>query len=93
MHLGWKPSAPDIWLVRGPGGVTKATIRLDGKTYTRFQITAQTQNDAQDILWRTVAKHTHGKGLEEGIPSFEPAKRAIRDFKRNGLHDAAKALE
>ena len=93
MHLGWKPAAPDLWIVRGPGGETKATIRLDGKTYTRFQITAQAQADAQDILWKSAAKHAHGKGLEGGTPSFEPARRAIRYFRRNGHHEAARALE
>ncbi len=93
MHLGWKPAAPDLWIVRGPGGETKATIRLDGKTNTRFQITAQAQADAQDILWKSAAKHAHGEGLEGGTPSFEPARRAICYFRRNGHHEAARALE
>ena len=42
MGLGWKPAAPDQWLL--PQG---DNIKLDGEAFTRFQITARAHEDAQ----------------------------------------------
>ena len=68
-------------------------VRLDGKVYTRFQILANAQHDAQRLCWKKSSTHANGRGLEQGIPNFEGAKRAITYFRRNGLVDAARALE
>ena len=42
MHLGWMPSTPDVWVIS-----SSTSVRLDGKVYTRFQILAKAQHDAQ----------------------------------------------
>ena len=42
LQLGWKPSAPDRWEVDN-----NTAVKLNGEAYTRFQITARAQHDAQ----------------------------------------------
>ena len=58
-----------------------------------MQITAKATNDLQRKVWKEAAKHQHGSGLEAGIPSFSAARKAIKHFRKNGLHNAARALE
>ena len=88
IYLGWQPSAPDYWvLAKG------TTVKLDGRVFTRFQILAKAQYDAQVILWREAAGHAHGGGLGSGIPNLEAAKRTVRYMKKHGFNDAAKAMD
>ena len=88
MHLGWQPSASDLWIIN-----ESQWVRLDGKLFTRFQVTAKAQEDAQRINWRKAATHPYSKGLEEGIPNSEAARKATRDFWKHGMHKEAQALE
>ena len=88
MHLGCSPSAPNHWVISAT-----EWVKLDGKAFTRFQVTAKAQAISQEILWRNASKHAFGVGLETGIPSLEPARKAKRYFKKHGLHEAAQGLE
>ena len=67
--------------------------RLDEKVFTRLQATARAQEDAQRIAWQKAAEHSYSKGLEEGIPSFEAARKATRYFRKHGMLKEAQALE
>ena len=58
-----------------------------------WDVTAKAQETSQEILWRNASKHSFGVGLETGIPSLEPARKAKRYFKKQGRHDAAQGLE
>ena len=85
---GWKPSRPDFWHVD-----KDTSIKVDAKPFARFQIIAQAQNDLQKRAWERASKNQHGQGLETGIPSLEPARKAKTYFKKHGLHDAAQGLK
>jgi len=88
LEIGWKPIRPDFW------GIDETTsVKLDAQPFTRLQIIAKATNDLQRKVWKEAAKHQHGSGLEAGIPSFSAARKAIKYFRKNGLHNAAKALE
>ena len=88
LHLGRQPAAPDLWVVN-----ESELVRLYGKLFTRVQVTEKAQEDAQRINWRKAAEHPHSKGLEEGIPNFEAARKATRYFRKHNMHKEAQALE
>ena len=75
------------------GDFGNGMTRSDDKAFTRFQVTANAQEIGQEMLWRNASKHSFGAGLETGIPSFEPARKAKRYLKKHSLHDAAQGLE
>mgnify|MGYP002805671733 CR=1 FL=1 len=88
LHLGWKPAAPDHWVVSN-----STLVKLDGKVYTRFQITARAQHDGQVKLWQKAARHADGEGLETGIPNLQSARNAACYLRKCGHTDAARAIE
>jgi hypothetical protein len=88
MEIGWKPVKPDFWVVD-----KETTVHLNQHPFTRLQIISCATKDLQKKVWAKAARHQHGAGLELGLPSFEAARKAIKYFRKAGLHSAAKALE
>ena len=92
--LQWQPSAPDRWTITtDQKGNATQWIYLNCGGCVRFEVTARATNDAQVLLWKKAAEHAYGSGLETGIPSLEPAKSTIRNFRKKGFATEAKALE
>ena len=92
--LHWQPSALDRWILATDmkGNATLWTD-LNCGGCVRCQVTARANNDAQIQLWKKAAEHACGSCLETGIPSLEPAKSTIRNFRKKGFASEAKALE
>ena len=82
LDLGWKPVAPDKWLVEDGGGRYEAT--LGAGHFAKPQVLRAAQEAAVRRLWESAAEHSCGKGLEEGPPSLRAAKSAKYDFIKEG---------
>ena len=93
LSIGWQPAHPDYWVTERVDGKATQWASLNKSGFTRFQIMTKATFDAQNIVWKNAAAHAYGEGLESGIPSFEPARRATRFLRSKGFHLAAQGLE
>ncbi len=89
-QLGWSPVSPSRWL--SPDKSTHADLE-DDDPQAAWQIEQAVERSARRAVWKAAAAHHLGAGLEEGIPSFEPAKQARKWLTRRGRTAEAKALD
>ena len=74
MLLGWKPAAPDFWVV-----ADDEWVKLDGNVFTSVQVTARAIHDAQQLVWKSAAKHSLGEALRQAL--HRSNQRSVqRDF-------------
>ncbi len=89
-QLGWVPSTPARWLASCRSTYADAD---DGDPNAHAQILQAVRRSAQDAVWRRAAAHHLGRGLEEGLPQLEPARKARKWLTRRGLAAEARALD
>ena len=86
MNTAWKPFRPDFWVID-----KDTTVHLNQHPSTRLQITACATSDLQKKFGPRQRSISMAQG-ESWMPSFEAARKAIKYFRKAGLHSAAKAL-
>ena len=72
LQAGLKPSRPDLWH-KADG----EQLEINSEPFSRFRLIANVQVELQNQAWKKAAAHSHGSGLEQGMPSFEAIRRAI----------------
>ncbi len=63
----------------------------EGMSYRPFL--DELERTASKTVWETTSKHKHGRGLDSGIPTMEPARAARKWLERHGHGDAVLALD
>ncbi len=89
-QVGWAPVQPDRWLTEDR---TRYADLSDPAPEAGAQIELQVKLAAKRLLWRGAASHHLGRGLEEGIPSFEAARVARKWLVRHHRPAEVKALD
>ena len=85
-QIGWIPVGPARWIANGK------SLVVDGPNFVKAQILGQAQKDLERSWWRSAARHPNSTGLGEGA-LLHPARRAKADLIKEGLYDAAKAVD
>ena len=78
---GWKPLQADLWVI--PDGLRTASLR--NSAASQLEVLTVFREIREEQLWVAASEHFGGAGLETGIPSFEPARRARKLLLKKGL--------
>ncbi len=89
-QMGWAPVQPDRWLVADR--LSYADLS-DEAPEAPNQILQAVEGAAAEEVWKGASQHWLGKGLEEGIPSLEPARAARKWLVRQHQATEVKALD
>ena len=101
IDVGWQPIDPSEWITSASDGTSlsgnASSNLLAGFTKTKGhavrQVLHRLEGDLEADVWNKASLSYNGKGLERGLPSFEPASKAHANFVRKGEYKKAKAIE
>ena len=80
---GWKIVKPDQW-IRVIDNDEKELAKITEKPQEMQAVVRAFGQDVEFEIWRKAAKHYLGRGLENGPPSMEAARRAKTTFINEG---------
>ena len=92
MDIDWQPIDPIAWITPESSGYSASSNassnQIAGFTETQGHATQQVlfrlEGDLEAAVWTHASTANNGKGLELGMPNFEPASRAHAKFVRTG---------
>ena len=101
MDIGWQPIDPSEWITSASDGASlsgNASSNLlagftKAKGHAVRQVLHRLEGDLEADVSSKASLSYNGKGLERGLPSFEPASKAHANFVRKGEYKKAKAVE
>ena len=89
---GWKIVKPDKW-VRVIGNDEKELAKITENPHETRAVLRAFGQDVEFEIWRKAAKHYLGRGLENGPPSMEAARRAKKTLVKEGRYREAASLD